>query len=401
LPTYTRTTLLAVARRKISGTIADSDAQACCNDAVREVLSDADLRSAKRKSALSPNLFDDVFDYTLPTDLKRNAIVDIRPQIQRGRFDDWRMTTEEEFDRLKEDNRLDQWGDPIKLGRSQWLGDSICAISDDDMVRKLKISRPIDDKATTIDTLDAVGNWVVMGDGTNLTKDSDDYVKGSASLNWDISAVGGTTAGIYNESVAQFDITDYLTGSVFVWAYITSATYLTNFILRLGSSSSAYYSITITTNNEGTAFYAGWNLLRFDLANRVATGTVDEDTCDYVAIYMTKNALKISETDYRFDSIVLRKGDHYELVYYSKYGWQSSTGTFLENSTADGDYLNLDTDEIDLIEYKTAELMEEFLKNLNQADRLQKKYLFKIGEYIKNNPSEAMILTTVFHSTIL
>jgi len=397
MPNFSRTNLKTKVATKVSGTISDTDLSTILNDAALETLGDVDLKSMKRKSALSPNMFDDIYDYTYPTDCK--SIIDIQPQIKRGRMDQWRLTTEEEFDRMKDDTRVDTWGDPIKLNRNQWLGDSLVAVSTDDFVNKLRLSRLIDDDSVTISDLDAIGTWVLFGDGTNLTADSDYYAKGSACINWDISAAGGTTAGIQNSSLTQFDITTYMTqGSVFCWAYITSATYLTNFILRIGSSSSAYYSITVTTNNEGTAFYAGWNLLRFDFVNKVATGTVDDDACDYVAIYMTKNALKISETDYRFDWLVMKRGEHYNLIYYSNYPWQSNTGTYLESSTADTNYINCDAEELKLILEKSAELGERHLRQYSNADNMLKIYMKDIAKYQSTNPSEALVLTTQYYT---
>jgi len=399
MPVYQYSTLAARLAKKVSGVISDADWLIVINDAVAEVISDIDLRSMKRKSALSPNLFDDIWDYTCPTDLKANRIIDVRPQIKRGRLDQWRLTTEEEFDRLKEDHRVDYWGDPIKLSRSQWLGDSIVAVSDADFVRKVKLSRPIDDTSVTINDLDSIGTWLLFGDGTNLTKDSDNYVKGSACVNWDISSAGGTTAGIQNSSLTSFDISEYLgEGSVFVWAYITSATYLTNFILRVGSSSSAYNYITVTTNNEGTAFYAGWNLLRFDFVNKAVTaGSPTNTACTYIALYMTKNALKISETDYRFDWLVMKKGNKYNLIYYSKYGWQTNAAVWIENSTTSTDYINVDTDELKLIEYKAAELGERHLRSHTNADKMFQLYDLKKKEYQFNYPSESLILTNTYH----
>lgn len=385
----------------VSGTYTDADYQTIINRAVREIIAELDLRSAKRKTALSPNLFDSVYDYSCPTDLKGYGIIDVRPQVNRGRLDQWRLTNEEEFDRLKEDQRVDTYGDPINLGRSQWLGDSIIAISDADFVRKIKLSRPINDTKVTISPLDSVGTWIGFGDGTNLTADSSNYVKGSASINWDISASGGTTAGIVNSSIPAFDISEFLTeGSAFVWAYITSITNITNFILRIGSSSGNYNYITVTTTNEGTVFQAGWNLLRFDFVNKSTSGSPTNTACTYAAIYMTKAAGKISETDYRFDDLVLRKGDHYDLIYYSKFGWQSLAGTYKENSDTSTDYINCETDEIQLIEYKTAELMERHLKNFGEADKNFQLYQLKVKEYQQKYPSEAIILTTQYHFLI-
>ena len=172
---------------------------------------------------------------------------------------------------------------------------------------------------------------------------------------------------------------------------------MTNYILRIGSSSSAYYSITVTTNNEGASFYAGWNLLRFDFTNKSETGTVDTDACDYVALYITKDAAKVSETDYRFDNLVIKMGPYYDVIYYTRYAWQSSAGTYLEDATTTTDLLNMETDEFNLAVLKTLQFMEEHLKKFKEADRWEKKYEAKKDEYIMRNPSEALLLQQTYH----
>jgi len=388
---------------KVSGTFTAANFLTIANDSVKEVIAELDLHGTIRSAALSPNLFDGVWDYTCPTDLKDDKIIDIKPQINRGRHDYWRLVTAEEFDQIKEDNRVDQWGDPITLNRGSWLGDNIVAINRDDLVNRLLISRVIDDTETSISTMDSLtaggGTWTLYGDGTNLTADTQNYVKGNGSINWDISAVGGTTAGIYNDDLDEFDVSPYLSaGSVLVWAYISSATNLTNFILRIGSSSSAYYSITITTNNETASFYAGWNLLRFDFSGKSTTGTPDDDACDYVALFMTKDGAKISETDYRFDNLILKLGTHQQVVYYTRYGWQSNAGVFLEDATATTDLLNCETSEYPIIVAKTAQRIAEHLKNFNEADRFEKDYEKLKARYIPNNPSKALPLVQEYYT---
>lgn len=399
MPIYSRTLIKSDIATLISGTISDADLNTIINRAVLEVVSDIDLRSCIRRTSLTPNLFDDIYQYSAPTDLKGRKIIDVEPQVNRGRYDDWRFTTNEEFDRLKQDQRVDKWGDPLKLQRNTFLGDSLVAVRDTDMIKKVLISRPVDDKTVVLEPLSAVGTWLLFGDGTNLTADSSNFVKGSASVNWDISAAGGTTAGIQNSSIASTDISDFLSeGSIFVWAYITSTTNLTNFILRIGSSSSAYNYITVTTNNESTAFVNGWNLLRFDLINKSVTGSPTNTACTYIALYMTKTAGKISETDYRFNYLVMKVGVHNYLNYYSKYGWQSASGTYLENSTADTDLVNADTDELRLIEYKCAELGEVHLRS-SAGTIKEKRDLYEgySGRYKMNYPSLALPLVTTYN----
>lgn len=382
----------------VSGTFTATNFLTVANRAVRAVMSEIDLRSSKRSSALSPNLFDDSFQYTLPSDIKGDKIIDIKPQLNRGRFDDWVLTTPEEFDRMKRREQTNSAGDRVELRGGDWLGDNLISISRDDLVNKLLISRPIDDTQTIIDSLDSVGDWEGFGDGDNLTADNTNVVKGSASINWDINADGGTTAGIVNDSLTDFDVSLYKTnGSIFVWAYVSSATDLTNFIILIGSSSSAYYKITVTTDNAGASFVAGWNLLRFDFINKSTTGTPTDDETDYVALYMTKDSGKVSETDYRFDHIIMKLGDHYNVQYYSRFPWQSSTGSYLEDATTTTDVLNVETDEYNLIILKTSEFMEEFLNNFKEADRLGRQYEFKKAEYIQTNPSQALVTETTYY----
>lgn len=382
----------------VSGKFTAANFLTVANRAIRAVNSDLDLRSAIRSVALSPNLFDDIFQYTLPSDIKGNKIIDLKPQVTRGRFDRWDLVTQEEFDRKKQDLRIDRYGDPIELKGTQWLGDNLLAIQRDDLVNKLLISRPLDTTETGIDTLDTADDWEGFGDGTNLTTDTGNYIKDSGSINWDINADGGLTAGIVRDDLDTFDISAYVAnGSIFVWAYASDVADLTNYIILVGSSSSAYHKITVTKNSEGGSFVVGWNLLRFDFVNKSETGTVDEDGCDYVALYMTKDAGKTSETDYRFDNIVMMLGDHYNVIYYSRYGWQSSAAVYLEDATTTTDLINCETDEFQLFILKTAQYMEQHLKNQGEAKIYETQYKEEKDKYVFENISQALPLNQSYY----
>lgn len=351
-----------------------ADARQTINNGVRDCLA-LDLRSTKRKSSLAPNLFNDIYQYTCPSDLKALKIIGLQPQnMERSIHQDWELTSEDEFDRRKQTDT------------------NLLAFSDRDFIRKLLVSFAPEDEGFVVSPLDALtgdGSWVLFGDGTNLTVDNDQYIKGSASINFDISAAGGTTAGIQASNIPTFDLTNFSSaGSVFVWAWITSATNLTNYILRLGNDSSNYYSMTATTTNEGLAFSAGWNLLRFDLSGKSTTGTVTDTTCDYAAIYMTKTAGKVSETDYRFDHIMVKKGEVFNLIYYSKYLWQNSSGTYLEDSTADTDVLNVDTEEYSLVIEKCTEWAAREVRESEDALGAAQNFRTKAKEYRKMYKSE-------------
>jgi len=78
-----------------------NDRQVIVNRAVRQCLGEIDFRSTKRSAALSPNLFNDIYEYTAPSDLKGEKIIDIRRQVKRPTFERWALVDDVDFDRYK------------------------------------------------------------------------------------------------------------------------------------------------------------------------------------------------------------------------------------------------------------------------------------------------------------
>jgi len=361
------------------------DANETANRAVRQCFSELDLRSARRRSTLSPNLYNGIFDYACPTDLEAFKIIDIPAQAKRqdGEFF---LVPPREFDIRKK------------------IGD--IAIKDYNGTRVLNINSEVDSNSITIAELDSLtsassdgSSWALFGDATTLAADTDDFIKGNGSIKWNISAAAGTTAGIQHSSINAVDMTDYFggTSSIFVWAKINSTTGLTNYILRFGTDSLNYYSKTVTTQADGTAFVAGWNLLKFDVASYSTTGTPTNTNIKYFVIYMTKLTTKISETDYKFDWLVLKRGVIHNVDYYTKYGWQSSAGAYKENSTAETDLLVADADEYEILIEKGTELAAREVREYDVAADCERRYKEKARTYQLRNPSEAKIMTSDYY----
>lgn len=362
------------------------DADEMVNDLVRDLYLKTDLRSAKRRTALTPDLVGGIFPYNCPTDLKGDKIIDI-PTQAKGNTEEFKLTTAEEFRRHN----------GTKKGE--------IAIDDYNGQRVLYIASDSNSKLITIAELDtlasgASSNWLVFGDGETLAKDDADFINGAGSLKWNISSAGGTTAGIYNANITSYDISDYLggTSSYFVYTKINSVTNITSYSLRFGSSSTVYHTKTVTTQHDGTTFVAGWNLLRFDVSSLTDTGTPDDTAITYHAIFMTKDAGKVSETDYKFDWLVLAKGEIHNINYYSTYGWQSSAAAYKQNSTSDTDLLVANEQEYALIIKQgiaaaavEADLSEVDIKS--KEARADKAY----DKYVLDNPSEAQLQSTNYY----
>ncbi len=353
------------------------------NRAVRDVINDLDLVSTKRVYSTPVHVFDEVYDYLCMTDLKARCIIDIYPQVNRKPENEWRLTNEQEFDLRKSiENNL------------------VTIKQRDNQLKILRISFDADNDQTIVSELDSISengaNWTIFGDGTNLRVDLVDYIRGIGSLTFDISSAGGTTAGITHSSLEAFDITDYVdSGSAFVLTRITSATNITNYKLVIKSSVSDYYTLTTTTANDGTSFRAGWNLLRFDFSSAVKTGTPDLDNCTMIDLYMTKTGAKISETNYKFDQIILANGKIFDISYYSEYGWQTSAGVYIQNSTADTDVLNAGSEEWELFVLKAKQFLAQELKDYDEVKLNAQLYKNRMDIYIQNNPTEAMNSVTL------
>jgi hypothetical protein len=129
--------------------------------------------------------------------------------------------------------------------------------------------------------------------------------------------------------------------------YVPTGSNLTSVNLRLGSSSSDYYTLSVTETQQGTDFVNGWNLCQFEWASMSTTGTPDDTAINYARISLvmtgTNTAVKVNG----LNSIL---GTVLQYSYYSKYLFRnSSTGTFQETVLDDADLINLDTESYNLL----------------------------------------------------
>ena len=351
------------------------------NRAVQFVIGDMDLRSTKRRAYLSPYINNEQFDYQAPADLKGWSVVDLRRLNDRKSNVRFKVVPTEEFDRLKKSGGL--------------AGRNLIAIEESDFLKKIRVTTEESASQATLhacDDIDADGTWAASGSASNLTEDTDNYVEGAASLNFDIAA-SYTSALLTNPDFTAIDISDYETGgSVFVRVWIPSTTGLTSFKLRVGSSASAYFERTVTVTNENLAFHTGWVMLRFDFNAATETGTVDMDNIDYLRLEVVGDGTAAATTDWRIDHVVARRGIPHELIYYTKYGWQSSAGAYLEESTAATDLINCDTDEYMGFVFKGKEFVALDLKQFDEVKEYRKLYQDWKNEYLIQHPSERILI---------
>ena len=353
--------------------------RAFLNRAVRRVNSIVDLQSTKRTTSLSPGIYNQVYSYPAPADLKDNAIVDVRRQYDR--VEEFNQTTAEEFDRRKTHDK------------------SSVAVDDRDGVKVLNIATDLNTDELVINTCDSLtdnGNWVVTGDATNLTADTQRSINGSASLRYDMNS-GAILATLEVPDMIAVDLTNYKDREIFVWQYIPLVTGLTSFTARWGSSASAYWTATATTTADGLAFKVGWNLLKFSWPAS-ATGSPTITAVNYFQLRINKTALMAASNEWRTDFIVARAGDVHDIIYYTRYFWTTAAGVYIPDSTADTDLLVADEDDFELLVKSAMDLAGQPCR-LEVMERKENKTDFTdaVGAYRIAKPSERKVIITTYH----
>lgn len=360
------------------------------NSGVRIALSDIDFRGNIRETTLTPGLMDNQYDYALPTDFKGDRFIDLRPQNtdSRDEFEEYHLVPQTEFDRRKN----------VEHG--------IATIMNNQLTRYLRVSADIDDDEIQVSAMEDT-NWRTF-DSTSVNDsdikiDNDDYIEGNGAIRFktDCSDTTDSVVGIQNTSISSFDISEYLArGSAFVDAKLTVAdTGIHQISLRVGSDSNNYYQISDSTQNDCSAFQTGWNKIRWDFQNKSQTGTPVDSAIDYAAIFWSRDTttsalLHLDDTDWGFDNLLLKRGKYYNLSYYSRYAWQDTAFSLVENSSHDSYALLVQNDEFEVIMAKVAELASGYLRDYEDMKYYANEYQRLKQEYLMKNPSQASVLTT-------
>lgn len=330
--------------------------------AARQLLLDVDPQETIRMAELDP-IYDQVYNYPCPTDLKGIGILDIRPQVQRTMRDRYTQTYSQEFDINKQYTLQPNFNVQYNTG-----------------LRTLQIDSPLLNTGIILNQADSLtGNGTWTGTVTNLTIDNVNFAASSGALTFDMSAIASSY--VEDTMPTGLDLTAHLNQSVmFFWVYLPVAANFTSVSLRWGSDSSNYYSTgNITTTQEGNAFTNGWNLISFPWVNASTVGSPDVTNIDYVRVtYNTNSAV---QTGVKLNQIVSRLGQIMQVLYYSKYMFRdATTGAFQETVTDGSNLINLETETFNLL----LDLVVLYCVQQVFDDKSNKDLVFYTNEYTKS-----------------
>lgn len=187
------------------------------------------------------------------------------------------------------------------------------------------------------------GTWAVdssTSDATNLTIDTNEFKEGAGCFNFDITVAqsGNNRATIQNSTLTSMDLTNEedLASWVF-WVYLPDVTNFSSVKLYWGSSSSAYWSATATTDINGNAFVDGWNRIKIDWLNSTLTSTPDKAAITFIRFDFNYTGSQANDTDFRIDDLKLIIPETLTFLYTSWFVGTNSGGTDISAFTATTD----------------------------------------------------------------
>lgn len=312
-------------------------------EAGRNVLAEIDPQETIRVVTIENALFDDVYSYTCPGDMKGDRIIDLQPQVNRTARQNYTKKLIADFNRNKDHHTVNVL---YKNG-----------------TKFLRISEDVAPNKITVADISSTSGWSASGSAENITLDQLNFITGKKSINFDINT-DDTVAIIENSTLTAVDLSDQdQQNSLFVWVFIPDATKVTSITARLGSSAANYFSQSVTVGHDSSAFADGWNLLRFDYEGATETGTTDWSAITYFQLRITHD--QSGDTDFRIDSITAGVGELYEIFYYSNAIFKGTDGTYKTETTLDTDVIQLETDAYNIFLYECAYLVAQELQGEN------------------------------------
>lgn len=212
-------------------------------------------------------------------------------------------------------------------------GDDSWAIERRDTDSFLVINARPKNTATVLEEFDSstrVANWVAdntNSDAENVTLDLNRFNEGSGALNFDIdvSDSANNRATLENDDLS-FDLGAFESTGIFLLDVdLPTVDTISSFTLYWGNSSTSYWSASVTTDLDGSAFRTGWQTLGFEWSAATATSSPDADEAiDYFRIDMNYGGGQIDETDYRYDYLRVANPEDLKFYYVS---WDIGTDT--------------------------------------------------------------------------
>lgn len=380
------TTLLTDLASVIHGTTINKipNVYGIINRAARQVLLDVDPKETQRLVQM-PQIFDEVFDYAIPPDVKGDRIIDLRLQAGRTPWETFVQTYAEQFDA----NKSVSFGNKIY---TQW----------NTGVKTIRIEAPFLTSPVQLASTGSITGWTTGGGANTLSLDQTNNVAGGGAIVFNLAA-GQTTGYVETSTLNPTNLGNYVNNSTgFMWVYLPTASAVSSIDVRWGTNASNYYHYSTSVTQQGTTFINGWNLIALPWVSATLVGTPTVTDYQYVRVTPTYNSTL--QTGFKICNLVFGLGYYFDLQYYSKYMFRDPiTNAFQENvtdATDNNKLINLDTESYNLLFNKTAFFVAQSLQGADaeyDATYWDGQYASALMRYKAQNPSEAINKTESYY----
>lgn len=355
--------------------------------AVSNLLNRADVPETIQYEAIM--LYDGVFDYPISASVYGSALVDIAPQgISRPTYDQTSKTNLQTFDRIK--GVLPSGN----LATFKYVNGS--------PVIRIVSSQP--QSQAVLDTMTETTGWTAGGSTGTIYQDTAVYYQQPASLRFTLT---GSSAGTLTKAITEQNLSSYQNvGVAFLAVYVPNASTLTSIQLKIGSSASAYSSVTNTAGFTGAWTSNNWLLVDFDFSTATDTGTPDWSAIDYVQVTINHTG---TQTNFRVGDLFIAQPCAMNILYQSSAVFQASGGTTLSSQiTANTDTVILNIPAYTIFLYECALAVLENMSG-GMGDPMYDRILQKLNgngstikglyqEYQGDNPSQELRQVSSYYS---
>lgn len=302
-----------------------ADLNGALERAARTLVQKADVIEANGRQVVT--LYDHVFDYAAPATIFGGTVYDFRPQaLDRNESDYVYKQYIDQFDRTK-----------LTLPNGLQL-----TFESNKGVGILRVASARTTARAVLDPMSDTTGWTAAGSASGLIADATDYYESPDSLRFLLT---GASTGTLTKTISAGDMSTYQgVGVVFLALKIPStasaATLLSSVAIRLGSSSSAYTTVSATTGFLAAWTLGEWLLVALDLSTGSDTGTPSYTSITYLQVRLTTTA---TITNMRVGGIWASLPTPYTLIF-------GSSAIFLPQSGTNSGVAQLTiTDDTDLI----------------------------------------------------
>jgi len=200
----------------------------------------------------------------------------------------------------------------------------------------------------------------------------------------------------------QQDLSGYARGVAMLPFLATDVSKIAAVRLNLITNGSNYFTVTSTVDAIGDTFTNGWNIARFDLANRTQTGTPLLTQIAQASIEVEMNT---GETQViTIDEVTLHTTEDAWFEYYTNRLFKSTDGSLKVKPTSDSDIVDLEDEEMDIFLYEVRKLVVQDATydgiDSRQSDRIERELARKYELYFREHPSSQMPMTYNISSEI-